>query len=100
VQFDAVFATSDVGAMSAIATLANKNIRVPKHIKIVGYDNIPLSAFVHPTLTTIDQPIGLAALAMVDLLNEKWPVVPAARYYSPPHWSSARALISQAFVRP
>jgi DNA-binding LacI/PurR family transcriptional regulator len=71
VQFDAVFATSDVGAMSAIATLANKNIRVPKQVRVVGYDNTPLSAYFHPTLTTIDQPIGLAALAMVDLLNEK-----------------------------
>lgn len=71
VQFDAVFATSDVGAMSALATLASKNIRVPKQVRLVGYDNIPLSAYVHPTLTTIDQPNGLAALAMVDLLNEK-----------------------------
>lgn len=71
VEFDAVFATSDVGAMSAISTLGNQNIRVPKQIKVVGFDNIPLAAYVHPTLTTIDQPIGLAALAMVDLLNEK-----------------------------
>ena len=71
VEFDAVFATSDVGAMSVISTLGNQNIRVPKKIKVVGYDNIPLAAYSHPTLTTIDQPIGLAALAMVDLLNEK-----------------------------
>ncbi|MCX8520834.1 MAG: substrate-binding domain-containing protein, partial [Rhodoferax sp.] len=44
---------------------------VPAQVKVAGYDNIPLSAHVHPTLTTINQPIDLAAKAMLELLKEK-----------------------------
>lgn len=71
ISFDAVFVSSDVGAMSAMTALAARNIRVPKQVRLVGYDNIAMSAFVPPPLTTINQPVDLAALALVDLLNEK-----------------------------
>jgi len=71
IAFDGVFVTSDVGAISVMSTLGRRNIKVPKQVRVIGYDNIPLSAHVHPSLTTINQPIDLAAQAMVDLLREK-----------------------------
>ena len=71
IGFDAIFATSDVGAIRALSTLNQLNIKVPAQVKVAGYDNIPLSAHVHPTLTTINQPIDLAAKAMLELLKEK-----------------------------
>jgi len=71
VPFDGIFATSDVGAIRAISTLSSHNVKVPAQVRVVGYDNIPVAAHVHPSLTSINQPIDLAAVAMVDLLQEK-----------------------------
>jgi DNA-binding LacI/PurR family transcriptional regulator len=71
VAFDAVFATSDVAAAHTIAALATRGLRVPRQVRVVGYDDVPLSAHIHPSLTTIRQPINLAAEAMIDLLHEK-----------------------------
>jgi len=68
---DAIFVSSDVGAMNVISTLGKLNVLVPHQIRVVGYDNIETSAYTHPTLTTIHQPIDLAARAMVELLREK-----------------------------
>jgi DNA-binding LacI/PurR family transcriptional regulator len=71
VAFDAVFVSSDVGALTVISTLGKLNILVPHQIRVVGYDNIDTAAYSHPTLTTIHQPIDLAASALVELLREK-----------------------------
>lgn len=71
VAFDAVFATSDVAAANVISALGTRNVKVPHQVRVVGYDDVPLSAYLHPTLTTVNQPINLAAAAMVDLLKEK-----------------------------
>jgi len=71
VDFDAVFVTSDVGAISVVSALGKHHIKVPEQVKVVGYDNIQLSGYFHPTLTTVNQPIDQAAIAMVDLLKEK-----------------------------
>jgi DNA-binding LacI/PurR family transcriptional regulator len=68
--FDGVFCISDVTAISAMAELNERGIRVPKQVKFVGYDNIDLAAHLHPTLSTIDQPTELAARYLVDGLFE------------------------------
>jgi DNA-binding LacI/PurR family transcriptional regulator len=54
-----------------MSALNSHNIKVPAQVKVVGFDNIPMSVHVQPTLTTINQSIDLAATAMVELLNEK-----------------------------
>jgi len=70
IQFDGVFVSSDVGAMSVISSLGRLNIAVPQQIRVVGYDNIVTAAYTHPTLSTIEQPIDQAARAMVELLRD------------------------------
>lgn len=67
---DAIFATSDVTAISLIGALGERGLAVPGQIKLVGYDDILLAAHVHPSLTTIRQPTAQAGLALVDLLFE------------------------------
>lgn len=71
IPFDAVFATSDVAAANVLAALATRNVKVPKQVQVVGYDDVPLSMQIYPQLTTIRQPLDLAAEALVDLLMEK-----------------------------
>ena len=68
IQFDSIFAASDVLAMSALGALAQRGIDVPRQVAVVGYDDIALAPFTHPPLSTIRQPIVQAGTVMVDAL--------------------------------
>ena len=68
IDYDAVFACSDLLAMTAINTLREVGKSVPNDIAVVGYDDIELSTYFHPPLTTIRQPIRAAGQALVNSL--------------------------------
>lgn len=69
-DFDAIFACSDVTAISLMGALRERNIAVPSQVRVVGYDDILLASHVHPPLTTVRQPIAQAGRALVDLMFE------------------------------
>ena len=69
-RFDAIFASSDVTAISIMGALSERGIAVPDQVRLVGYDDIALAAHVHPPLTTVRQPTEAAGRALVDLLFE------------------------------
>ena len=64
----AVFATNDVLAFGVIRGLHEAGMKVPKHMSVIGFDNLELAGIVHPPLTTIDQPKYDAGRAAVDIL--------------------------------
>lgn len=69
--FTAVFAANDEMAYGARLALYRKGIRVPEDVSIIGFDNQPLSAYVTPPLTTIQQPASaMSAQATRLLLNQ------------------------------
>jgi DNA-binding LacI/PurR family transcriptional regulator len=68
VAYDAIFACSDLLAMTAINTLRGFGCEVPRDMAVVGYDDIALSAYYHPPLTTIRQPVLAAGDALVEAL--------------------------------
>lgn len=70
-KFDAIFAASDVLAMSAIQAVQSVGKSVPEDVAVVGYDNIGQSALASPPVTTIDQHIKIGGEMMVDLLLRK-----------------------------
>ena len=67
-RFDALFAASDLMALTAVGTLQRLGRRVPEDVQVVGYDDIPVAAFFHPALTTVRQPVAQAGEELVDAL--------------------------------
>jgi DNA-binding LacI/PurR family transcriptional regulator len=68
VEFDGVAACSDVFAMSAMRALVERDRKVPADVAIVGFDDIPVSAFTTPPLTTIRQNCHAGARLLVENL--------------------------------
>jgi DNA-binding LacI/PurR family transcriptional regulator len=68
IRFDAIFASSDLLAMRSIGTLRVHGVLVPDDVAVVGYDDIELAQYVHPSLTTIRQTVTPGAEALVDAL--------------------------------
>jgi DNA-binding LacI/PurR family transcriptional regulator len=69
-DFDGVFAASDVAAINVLSALNGRGKRVPNDVKLVGYDDIPMASYLHPSLTTVRQSTEEAAKNLVKLLNE------------------------------
>lgn len=67
----AVFVCNDMMALGAIRAIQVSGKRIPEHISLVGFDNIPLSRTIYPALTTMAQPILEMAETAVDLLVER-----------------------------
>jgi DNA-binding LacI/PurR family transcriptional regulator len=56
-KFTAIFSFNDASAIGAIAALHEAGLRVPRDVSVVGFDDIPSAATVHPALTTVRQPL-------------------------------------------
>ncbi len=70
-QMNAVFASNDQMALGALHYCHNNGICVPKDMAIVGFDNLTESAYFHPSLTTITNPLReLGILAIKTLLAQ------------------------------
>jgi LacI family transcriptional regulator len=53
----AIFACNDVMAFGAMEAARELGKKIPDDISIIGFDDIPQAAQVHPPLTTIRQPL-------------------------------------------
>jgi LacI family transcriptional regulator len=53
VRPDAIFAANDVMAVGALIALQEAGVRCPEDVAIVGFDDVPIAALVHPSLTTL-----------------------------------------------
>jgi LacI family transcriptional regulator len=52
---DAIFCTSDVMAIGAMAAIETAGLRVPEDVAVVGFDDIVYAGLVEPSLTTVRQ---------------------------------------------
>ena len=55
-DFDAVFTGNDDSAVGVIDALYIKGLRIPDDISVAGFDDLELSAFLTPPLTTVNAP--------------------------------------------
>jgi LacI family transcriptional regulator len=65
---DAIFAANDILAMGIITSLAERGIRVPDDVAVIGYDDTDFALAARVPLTTLRQPateIGARAAALL-----------------------------------
>ncbi len=71
----AVFASADLIALGLIKSFAEKGIRIPEDISVMGFDNISILEYIYPPLTTVSQNISLkgekAAEALIDIIENQ-----------------------------
>jgi LacI family transcriptional regulator len=53
----AIFAGNDMQAMGVYKALYLRNILVPERMSVIGFDDIPFTAIVSPSLTSVRQPL-------------------------------------------
>jgi LacI family transcriptional regulator len=53
----AIFAGSDITAFGAVDAIRNRGLSIPDDISVIGFDDLPEAAFMHPALTTVRQPL-------------------------------------------
>lgn len=67
----ALFCFNDIMALAAISKIQQAGLKVPEDISVIGYDNIELSAYFSPPLTTIHQPKRRVGKTAVEILLER-----------------------------
>ena len=70
VTLDGLVAANDEMAFGAMAALAERGVRVPKDVALIGFDDFGLSRVTTPSISTVQVPtIAMAALATRQLLG-------------------------------
>ncbi|WP_421902616.1 substrate-binding domain-containing protein [Maridesulfovibrio sp.] len=67
----AVFVCNDMMAIGVLSEAARLGINVPQDLSVIGYDNVYISRFTAPALTTIHQPKKEIAARAVDTLIDR-----------------------------
>lgn len=75
VEFDGIFCATDWLALGALAALESSSINVPDTVKIVGFDDISISALCKTPITTIHQQVDkigkIAVEQIMKLINDE-----------------------------
>ena len=74
-QITAFFTSGDLIAVEVVRTLKEMGLKVPEDFSVVGFDDLPLGRYSHPSLTTVYQPfyeVGkLSARRFLELVEGK-----------------------------
>jgi LacI family transcriptional regulator len=69
-EMQAVFASNDQMALGVLRAAHTIGRQVPRDLAVVGFDNIPESAYFWPPLTTVEQPLVDLGCKAVEKLTE------------------------------
>ncbi|HJR81599.1 MAG TPA: substrate-binding domain-containing protein, partial [Anaerolineales bacterium] len=90
-EMDSIFVANDQMALAVIQAAHQKGLKIPDDLGIVGFDNIPESAYFVPPLTTVQQdPYAVGKAAVEETIQmiesgrqELEPVTPVAMMLTP-----------------
>jgi len=69
-NLDAVFVANDQMALGVLREAHRKGIRIPEQLAVIGFDNLPESAYFYPSLTTISQDLQMLGEQSVQYVVE------------------------------
>ncbi|QIB70471.1 LacI family transcriptional regulator [Aminipila butyrica] len=71
----AIFCATDITAIAAVRRFSEEGIKIPSQLSVISMDNIELSAYVSPMLTTVEMPIvelgNIAVQTLLDRINKR-----------------------------
>lgn len=67
-EVTAIFCTADIIGVGVIKSLIEMGVKVPDDISVIGFDNLNISEYTSPSLTTVSQDIELKGKAAVDII--------------------------------
>ena len=89
-DMEAVFVANDQMALSVLRETIRRGISVPEQLAVIGFDNIPESAYFYPSLTTISQDLQLLGgeavqriVEMIQARQDNQPVIAQSRFIQP-----------------
>ena len=87
---DSVFVANDQMALSVLREAHRLGIRIPEQLAVIGFDNLPESAYFYPSLTTISQDLQLLGeeavqriVEMIQARQNNLPVLAQSRFIQP-----------------
>jgi DNA-binding LacI/PurR family transcriptional regulator len=69
----AIFAGNDFEAMGVYEAARRAGLRIPEDLSVVGFDDLPMSAWVAPPLTTVAQPLAQMAATAAQMVLQPSP---------------------------
>ncbi|WP_053955716.1 LacI family DNA-binding transcriptional regulator [Inediibacterium massiliense] len=67
-DYDGIFVFNDIAAATVMKFLKKRGVKIPEEIQIIGFDNSFICELVHPSLTTISQPIQNLGKTTIEFL--------------------------------
>ncbi len=65
-----IVTTADIVAMGIIVQMRRRGFSVPGDFRVIGFDGISVAHLIHPTLTTVRQPVEKIGQTVLDLISE------------------------------
>ncbi len=92
----AVMCKNDQMAITALAIFYEFGIKVPEQLSVIGYDNVPESEFIVPSLTTIDNAISARVASVAGQVAKLLSIKEVASWKAP---AIAPSLIARRSVK-
>lgn len=92
-EFTALVAFDDLTACAAIRALTEAGRAVPRDCSVVGFDDIPYSAFYNPPLTTVHQQLEMQGTLGAEIIEQLITACLEGRSVEPKHRKVAPRLI-------
>jgi LacI family transcriptional regulator len=75
-EMDSIFVANDQMALSVLHAISERGLKIPGEFGVVGFDNIPESAYFWPALTTVQQDhydiARIAVAEMIKIIESGW----------------------------
>jgi DNA-binding LacI/PurR family transcriptional regulator len=92
----AIVAGNDSQAFGVLQALAERGLRAPADLSVIGFDDVPVASWATPALTTIRQPLAAMAATAFRMLRSG----PGGRADDPQHIELATTLVVRDSTSP